>query len=97
MSWDFVFGRLIGEGSFSCVFLAKEVATGKEFAVKVCDKAHIVREKKQAYVQSEKKILVKIGAEWNDRVPFFVKIHSTFQVFLSVFCCKRQNFQSCAS
>ena len=77
---DFVFGRLIGEGSFSCVFLAKEVATGKEFAVKVCDKAHIVREKKQAYVQSEKKILVKLGAEWSDRVPFFVKIHSTFQV-----------------
>ena len=77
---DFCFGRLIGEGSFSSVFLAREAATRREFAVKVCDKAQILREKKQSYVQSEKKILVKIAAEWDDRVPYFVKIHSTFQV-----------------
>ncbi len=77
---DFVFGRLIGEGSFSSVFLTREVSTGREFAVKVCDKLHILKEKKQAYVQSEKMILVKIAAEWDEKVPFFVKIHSTFQV-----------------
>ena len=79
---DYLFGRLIGEGSFSSVFLAREVSTRREFAIKVCDKSHIIREKKQEYVQSEKRILVKIAAEWDERVPFFVKIYSTFQVKL---------------
>ena len=32
---DFLFGKLIGEGSFSCVFLAKEIKTGREVAIKV--------------------------------------------------------------
>jgi len=77
---DYQFGRLIGEGSFSHVFLAREVSSRREFAIKVCEKAHIIREKKSEYVQSEKKILVKINAEWDDRVPFFVRIYSTFQV-----------------
>ena len=79
---DFLFGKRIGAGSFSDVFLAKELTSGKEFAIKVCDKRHIVKENKQAYIQSEKEILVKIAAEWKDTVPFFVKIHSTFQVRL---------------
>lgn len=29
---DFVFGKVIGEGSFSTVFLAKELATKTEYA-----------------------------------------------------------------
>ncbi len=77
---DFLFGRLIGEGSFSTVFLAREIASRRDFAIKVCDKRHILKEKKQDYIASEKKILVKIASEWDDRVPFFVKIYSTFQV-----------------
>jgi 3-phosphoinositide dependent protein kinase-1 len=32
---EFIFGKLIGEGSYSCVFLAKEVSTQREFAIKV--------------------------------------------------------------
>ena len=32
---DFLFGKLIGEGSFSSVFLAKEIKTGREVAIKV--------------------------------------------------------------
>ena len=31
---DFVFGKVIGEGSFSTVYLAKDVHTNKEFASK---------------------------------------------------------------
>ncbi len=79
---DYLFGRLIGEGSFSSVFLAREVNTRREFAIKVCEKSHIIKEKKQEYIQSEKQILVKIASEWDERVPFFVKIYSTFQVRL---------------
>jgi len=29
---DFIFGKVIGEGSFSVVYLAKDVQTHKEFA-----------------------------------------------------------------
>ena len=66
------------------MFLAKEVSSGKEFAIKVCEKRQIVRENKQAYIQSEREILVKIGQEWKDNVPFFVKIYSTFQVIIII-------------
>ena len=77
---DFYFGRLIGEGSFSCVYLAKEVAPeGREVAIKVCEKRHILKERKTEYIQSEKRILAKITAEWEEKRPFFVRLHSTFQ------------------
>ena len=77
---DFQFGRLIGDGSFSSVFLAREVSTGRELAIKVCNKSHILREKKEEYILSEKAILVKISSEWEERRPFFVKLYSTFHV-----------------
>ena len=32
---DYIFGKLIGEGSFSSVFLAKDVKSEKEVAIKV--------------------------------------------------------------
>lgn len=32
---DFVFGKLLGEGSFSSVYLAKDVKTAKEYASKI--------------------------------------------------------------
>ena len=77
---DFMFGKLIGEGSFSNVFLVREVSGNKrELACKVCDKKQIQKENKTKYILSEKEILAKLNREWNDRVPFFVRIYSTFQ------------------
>lgn len=35
---DYIFGKVIGEGSFSTVYLAKEVDTGREFASKYLPK-----------------------------------------------------------
>eukprot|EP00096_Caligus_rogercresseyi_P009243 TRINITY_DN3105_c0_g1_i1.p1 TRINITY_DN3105_c0_g1~~TRINITY_DN3105_c0_g1_i1.p1 ORF type:complete len:503 (+),score=169.56 TRINITY_DN3105_c0_g1_i1:111-1619(+) len=75
---DFLFGRMIGEGSFSTVFLAKEISSGREMAVKVLEKDFIRREKKTEYVFSEKNILKSISDSWEPSVPFFVKLHSTF-------------------
>ncbi|KAJ1341817.1 hypothetical protein BSLG_003636 [Batrachochytrium salamandrivorans] len=43
---DFEFGEILGEGSYSTVLSAKETSTGREFAVKMLDKRHIVRERK---------------------------------------------------
>ena len=83
---DFMFGKLIGEGSFSNVFLVREVSGNKrELACKVCDKKQIQKENKTKYVLSEKEILAKLNREWNDRVPFFVRIYSTFQDVKSLY------------
>ncbi|KAL1483140.1 hypothetical protein MTO96_002208 [Rhipicephalus appendiculatus] len=72
---DFIFGKLIGEGSFSMVYLAKEVRTNKEYAIKVCYKQHIIREKKQRAIMREKQILRILSARPH---PFFIRLHSTF-------------------
>lgn len=70
---DFRFGKCIGEGSFSEVFLAKEISTNQEYAIKVLVKKQILREKKQKYVHREKEVLLKLDH------PFFIKLHFTFQ------------------
>lgn len=76
---DFVFGRPLGEGSFSTVYLAKDVQTSKEFAIKVCEKRHIIREKKQQYVKREKEVLMLLSVHLKESAPFFVRLFCTFQ------------------
>ncbi|KAI0215162.1 3-phosphoinositide-dependent protein kinase 1 [Lamellibrachia satsuma] len=70
---DFRFGKMIGEGSYSTVFLAREESTGKKYASKSSRKAHIIREKKEKYVKREKEVLQRINH------PFFIKLYFTFQ------------------
>ncbi|XP_060535200.1 3-phosphoinositide-dependent protein kinase 1 isoform X2 [Cylas formicarius] len=72
---DFFFGKVIGEGSFSTVYLAKDVHTSREFAIKVLEKAHIIREKKTEYVMREKEVLRILGSSCS----YFVHLYSTFQ------------------
>jgi len=75
---DFIFGRVLGEGSFSTVYLAKDIQTEKEFAIKVCEKRHIIREKKQQYVKREKEVLLLLSNHTKLSAPFFVKLFCTF-------------------
>lgn len=70
---DFIFGKVIGEGSFSTVYLAKETSTGQEYAIKVLEKKHIMRERKNQYVMREKEVLMKINHQ------FFIRLYYTFQ------------------
>ncbi|CAH1999885.1 unnamed protein product [Acanthoscelides obtectus] len=72
---DYRFGKVLGEGSFSTVYLAKDIHTNKEYAIKVLEKAHIIREKKSEYVMREKEVLRILGSS----CPYFVRLYWTFQ------------------
>ncbi|GAB1862815.1 3-phosphoinositide-dependent protein kinase 1 [Camponotus japonicus] len=72
---DFIFGKVIGEGSFSTVYIAKDIHTSKEYAIKVCEKRHILKEKKSEYVKLEKDVLNMLA----DAKHSFVRLFCTFQ------------------
>ncbi|XP_037950154.1 3-phosphoinositide-dependent protein kinase 1 [Teleopsis dalmanni] len=71
---DFVFGKIIGEGSFSVVYLGRDVHTRREYAIKVCEKRLIVRERKQDYIRREREVMHMLST-----VPGFVNLSCTFQ------------------
>lgn len=48
------------------------------FLVKVCDKHHIIREKKQQYVKIEKEVLRILSLNVKTSAPFFVRLFCTF-------------------
>merc|ERR1711953_1486738 len=76
---DYIFGKLIGEGSFSSVFLAKDVKLNKEVAIKVCEQRQIIKEKKTEYITRERDILKKIIDHWDNNFPYFVSLYAAFK------------------
>ncbi|RCK62991.1 Serine/threonine-protein kinase PKH2 [Candida viswanathii] len=71
---DFKFGKELGEGSYSTVILATDKITSKQYAVKVLDKRHIIKEKKVKYVNIEKHALNRLS----DRLGI-ISLYFTFQ------------------
>ena len=71
---DFSFGRTLGEGSYSTVLLATDRQTLKEYAVKILDKKHIIKEKKIKYVNIEKDTLNRLIEH-----PGIIRLYYTFQ------------------
>ncbi|XP_034483533.1 3-phosphoinositide-dependent protein kinase 1 isoform X2 [Drosophila innubila] len=71
---DFIFGRYIGEGSFSMVYLAVDIHSHREYAIKVCEKRLILREHKQDYIKREREVMHMMT-----NVPGFVNLSCTFQ------------------
>ncbi|BFZ63321.1 serine/threonine protein kinase [Saitoella coloradoensis] len=71
---DFQFGRTLGEGSYSTVMAATDRTTLKEYAIKVLDKRHIIKEKKVKYVNIEKNTLNRLGDH-----PGILRLFYTFQ------------------
>ena len=71
---DFKFGQTLGEGSYSTVLAASDRQTLKEYAVKVLDKRHIIKEKKVKYVNIEKDTLNRLTDH-----PGVVRLYYTFQ------------------
>ena len=58
------------------MFVAQEIATKREVAIKVCEKRHIQKEKKAQAIMREKKIM-KILNDYPS--PYFIKLWATFQ------------------
>ncbi|CAG7983521.1 unnamed protein product [Penicillium salamii] len=71
---DFSFGNTLGEGSYSTVVLATDRQTLKEFAIKILDKRHIIKERKVKYVNIEKDTLNRLTDH-----PGVVRLYYTFQ------------------
>jgi 3-phosphoinositide dependent protein kinase-1 len=77
---DFKFGQTLGEGSYSTVLAATDRQTLKEYAIKVLDKRHIIKEKKVKYVNIEKDTLNRLTDH-----PGVVRLYYTFQDERSLF------------
>ncbi|KAE8148127.1 kinase-like domain-containing protein [Aspergillus avenaceus] len=71
---DFSFGATLGEGSYSTVVLGTDRQTLKEYAIKILDKRHIIKEKKVKYVNIEKDTLNRLTEH-----PGIVRLYYTFQ------------------
>jgi 3-phosphoinositide dependent protein kinase-1 len=71
---DFNFGRTLGEGSYSTVLAATDRLNNKEYAIKVLDKRHIIKEKKVKYVNIERDTLNRLTEH-----PGIVRLYYTFQ------------------
>lgn len=71
---DFSFAHTLGEGSYSTVVLATDRQTLKEYAIKILDKRHIIKEKKVKYVNIEKDTLNRLTDH-----PGIVRLYYTFQ------------------
>lgn len=71
---DFSFGKILGEGSYSTVYLATDRQSLKEYAIKVLEKKHIIKEKKIKYVNIEKNTLNRLTEH-----PGIVRLYYTFQ------------------
>ncbi|KAH0787740.1 AGC family protein kinase [Histomonas meleagridis] len=70
---DFNLCELIGHGAFGQVLRVTDKETGKNYAMKVLSKAHIVKEKKMNYVKVERDVMTKL------RHPNIVRLCLTFQ------------------
>src|SRR6202012_3226269 len=64
----------LGEGSYSTVLAATDRNNGREYAIKVLDKRHIIKEKKVKYVNIEKDTLNRLTEH-----PGIVRLYYTFQ------------------
>lgn len=71
---DFKFGALLGEGSYSTVKLATHIRTGHQYAIKVLEKAHLIKNEKTSTPLAEKNALVRLAGH-----PGIVRLHYTFQ------------------
>ncbi|PRT56409.1 Serine/threonine-protein kinase PKH2 [Wickerhamiella sorbophila] len=77
---DFEFKEELGTGSYSTVVAASDKQTLRQYAIKILDKAHIIKEGKVKYVEIEKNTLTRLGDH-----PGIIHLYYTFQDRASLF------------
>nr|CAD2163390.1 unnamed protein product [Meloidogyne enterolobii] len=75
---DFYILAELGEGSYSTVYLASEKTSSNKFAIKVCSKRKIQREKKVHQIFRERDILRLLSTPEHSH-PFITRLYCTFQ------------------
>jgi len=50
-----------------------------DLLVKVCDKQHIIRERKAELIKRERDVMTILSSNKVDSAPFFVHLYATFQ------------------
>lgn len=75
----FQIGKLLGQGTFSTVFLAERWKDGKKYAIKVVEKRRVQRNEMFRYVLMEKKVMNMVDH------PNIIKLHWTFKDLLCVY------------
>ncbi|KAJ1348841.1 hypothetical protein KIN20_004234 [Parelaphostrongylus tenuis] len=74
---DFCFLRILGEGAYSTVYLAKELNGGQTQAIKVVQKDFVIRHQKLAATVREKHVLASLTYERGGH-PFVTRLYCTF-------------------
>jgi hypothetical protein len=67
------FGGMLGEGAYAKVFHCRLKTTSEEYAVKMMEKKHIVRYKKELFVVNENAVLAKLDH------PNLMRMHMAYQ------------------
>ncbi|KAF7372081.1 Protein kinase domain-containing protein [Mycena venus] len=70
---DFQFGKTLGEGSYSTVKLATSSIDGKQYAIKIINKSHLIRAQKVETAAAERRALLRLRGH-----PGIVSLHCTF-------------------
>ncbi|WKY16010.1 hypothetical protein Q1695_001020 [Nippostrongylus brasiliensis] len=74
---DFVFLRILGEGAYSTVYLARELQGGQMQAIKVIQKDFVIRHQKLEATIREKHVLASLSYECGGH-PFLTHLYCTF-------------------
>ncbi|WBW72815.1 serine/threonine protein kinase Ppk21/Pdk1 [Schizosaccharomyces osmophilus] len=77
---NYIFGDIIGDGSYSEVKRATDKRSWKEFAIKVLDKRYIVKENKIKYVNIERDSMMRLNG-----FPGIARLFHTFQDDLKLY------------
>ncbi|KAJ0400376.1 hypothetical protein ATCC90586_008489 [Pythium insidiosum] len=83
---DFLFGSVLGQGSYAKVFHARHKKNKVEFAVKVMDQNFIRKENKTAFVLTERKVLSRLHHP--NIVRFYCSFKDSQSLYLVMELCK---------
>ncbi|GAB9476255.1 Agc/pdk1 protein kinase [Globisporangium polare] len=83
---DFLFGSVLGQGSYAKVFHARMKKNKMDFAVKVMDQSFIRKENKAAFVLTERKVMSRLAHP--NIVKFYCSFRDSQSLYLAMELCR---------